>query len=336
MDRLLGSSRYRVVASLDEGGMGEIYELAHVGLGRRCVLKVLRASYAERHDLAARLENEARVLAALSSRGTPTLFDMGHLADGRPYLVMERISGSDLSKARNAMELDAAVETVIALLETLSEVHEAGYVHRDVKLDNVIVTEDGRVVLIDFGIARRHDDELRITRQGLTLGSPRSMAPERHSERGGDERSDLYAVGLLLYELLAGAGPFDDLMGDVRALRAAHAFRLPKPLAERSVFVPSRVEAVLQRALAKDPADRFSSAREMVSALSASLSMEAEDPTEFDPQGLFDDEDSLGFVWEGYERPLTEALQTCQGTGPHSAAAKRHQSAMMRGSIPAH
>ena len=275
---------FEVVRRLKSGGMGELFELEHKRLGRRCVLKALHTKHRSRHDLAARLENEARVLSSFSSPRMPAVYDSGTLEDGRPYYIMERLLGEDLCASRGVSR-ENAVRIVSELLLALELVHGAGFVHRDIKPDNVFLTTQGRVVLLDFGLARRTRDELRMTRLGLTLGSPRSMAPERHGDGGGDERSDLYAVGLVLYELLAGCGPFDDVGASVAALRAAHERRLPKPVSERLLIeLPSRLEQVLQQALAKNPNDRFASAREMREALlNASSSLVYDEPTFVEP-----------------------------------------------------
>jgi eukaryotic-like serine/threonine-protein kinase len=277
---------YRVRRPIAVGGMGEVLEVEDVRLGRVAVMKVLREELAGRWEHAARLENEARVLARLSGRRVPTVYELGALEDGRPYFVMERLVGRDLAqRARARLPVLEAVRIVTELLSTLEEVHAAGVVHRDLKAENVFMTDDGRVVLLDFGLAREVGGDLRMTRHGVTLGTPRMMAPERSTNRPGDERSDLYAVGLLLYELCAGRGPFDDAQ-TLDALQLAHRRRLPKPLCERGVLVPTRLEAVVSRALAKAPRSRFESAREMQLALESSLQSLEDEATTLDPPRL--------------------------------------------------
>jgi serine/threonine protein kinase len=274
---------YRTRGKIAVGGMGEVLEVEDVRLGRIAAMKVLREELGGRWEHAARLENEARVLARLGGRRVPTVYELGALEDGRPYFVMERLVGRDLAeRARARLPTQEAVRIVTELLVTLEEVHAAGVVHRDLKAENVFLTDDGRVVLLDFGLAREVGRDLRMTRHGVTLGTPRMMAQERSTSGPGDERSDLYAVGLLLYELLAGRGPFDDARS-LDALQLAHRRRLPKPLCERGVLVPTRLEEAVSRALAKAPRARFESARQMRLALESSLEALEDEVTTLDP-----------------------------------------------------
>lgn len=270
---------YVAARRIGEGGMGEIYEAIHATLGRPCVLKVLHAKHRERADLALRLRDEARAVANLRHPGIVDVFDLGELADGRPYFAMELLVGSDLRRilrARGPVELPRALDLAAQALDALAVVHEAGIVHRDVKLENLFLCSDGTLKLLDFGVARIPGAPSARLRGG-TLGTPRTMAPEQcplpgSPTRGGvvDGRADLYAVGLVLYELLVGRGPFDELRGDRDGLRLAHALLDPPP---PSMFaaqpIPGGVEVALLRALAKRPADRFSSAAVMAEALRA-------------------------------------------------------------------
>jgi eukaryotic-like serine/threonine-protein kinase len=274
---------YRVRGPIAVGGMGEVLEVEDVRLGRIAAMKVLREELSGRWEHAARLENEARVLARLGGRRAPAVYELGSLEDGRPYFVMERLVGRDLAdRPRARLAVSEAVRIVTELLVTLEELHAAGVVHRDLKAENVFLTDDGRVVLLDFGLAREVGGDLRMTRHGVALGTPRMMAPERSTNGPGDERSDLYAVGLILYELLAGRGPFDDAE-TLDALQLAHRRRLPKPLSERGVVVPARLEEVVSRALAKAPRARFECAGQMRLALEGSVQALEDEVTTLDP-----------------------------------------------------
>lgn len=274
---------FRVRGRIAIGGMGEVLEVEDVQLGRVAAMKVLREDLSGRSEHAARLENEARVLAKLGGRRVPTVYELGALEDGRPYFVMERLFGRDLAeRAQPRLPVHEAVRVVTELLVTLEEVHAAGVVHRDLKAENVFLTDDERVVLLDFGLAREVGRGLRMTRHGVALGTPRMMAPERSSNDPGDERSDLYAAGLLLYELLAGRGPFDDARS-LEALQLAHRRRLPRPLCERGVPVPTKLEEVVSRSLAKAPRARFASALEMRLALESSVRDVEDEVTTLDP-----------------------------------------------------
>jgi serine/threonine protein kinase len=270
---LVPGTSYRVRGPLATGGMGELYEVEHEGLARVAVLKVLHARLRRRESMAQRVFDEARALAAIGAPHVPVVHDVGTLADGRPFLVMERLLGSDLRddlRRLGPLSIPAASRIGVALLRALERVHRKGYVHRDVKLDNVFVCRDGRVVLLDFGIARRFDAGLRRTGQGLAMGTPRSMAPEQHLGEDVDARADLYAAGLVLYELVTGRGPFDDVEATPESLRLAHCRRLPAPPSARAPQpIPPAFERVVLRALEKREVHRFPSAAAMADALEA-------------------------------------------------------------------
>ncbi len=269
----LCGSGYRIGEPLCAGGMGQLYRASHPALGRQAVLKVLHQKHLARADHATRLRREARILAKLSGRHTPIVFDLGTLPDGRPYLVMEHLAGSDLKSEvsrHGVLSVPSAIRVTIELLAALAEVHEQGIVHRDVKLENVFLCGDGRVVLLDFGVAQIEEETMLETAPGFALGTPRSMAPEQISCEDADARSDVYAAGLVLYELLTGEGPFDDVASSVHGLRVAHCRRQPPRPSKRSPQpIPEPIERIVLRALSKKPALRFASARDMASALAA-------------------------------------------------------------------
>jgi len=264
---------YTVQSSLCAGGMGQLYEVTHSTLGRRAVLKVLHERHFARSDYASRLQREARILAHLSGRRTPVVHDLGTLGDGRPYFVMERLDGADLRtelSRHGVLSVPSAMRVTTELLFALAEVHDHGVVHRDVKLENVFLCEDGRVVLLDFGVSQHDGDALHETGPGVALGTPRSMAPEQISCADADARSDVYAAGLVLYELCTGEGPFDDVGATLHGLRLAHCnHRPPRPSRRSPQPVPDAIEAIIARALSKEPARRFASAREMARAIQA-------------------------------------------------------------------
>ncbi|EYF04769.1 Hypothetical protein CAP_4245 [Chondromyces apiculatus DSM 436] len=260
---------------LGQGGMGEVYEAEHPALGRRFALKVLHRDLHDCPDSAARLADEAHLLGRIRHPGVVQVIDLGMTGDGRPYFVMELLSGRDLSIAlarRGAFPPAEALALVAQLLATLDAVHAAGIVHRDIKLDNLLLDDRGALKLVDFGVARsaRRPSRSR-TAAGAVVGTPRTMAPEQCIPGSAvDARTDLYAVGLVLYELVAGRGPFDDLCEHPLALRFAHCDREPHPPSRFAPQpVPLPVEALILRALEKDPAHRFQSAREMAAAVHA-------------------------------------------------------------------
>jgi len=279
---------YEVIAPLCTGGMGQLYAVTDLALGRDAVLKVLLDKHAGRHDLAARLREEARVLAYLGGARVPAVYAVGEVDEHRPYFVMERLYGRDLQGelARfGVMSVPTSIRLVLDLLATLQTIHERSVVHRDVKLDNLFLCESGRLSLLDFGVARRLEDPLDLTQTGMTMGTLRNMAPEQHMGAEADERTDVYAAGLVLFELLTGRGPFDHLGVSQAARRAAHCGAVPPPPSSLAPqVVPRELDVVVLRALAKNKKARFASAVAMARALGdATDHGNDEGPTFVDP-----------------------------------------------------
>jgi serine/threonine protein kinase len=290
--RIVGG--YEVIAPLVAGGMGQLYQVTDIALGRDAVLKVLHDKHATRVDLAARLREEARVLAHLDGIGVPDIYAMGDLDEQRPYFVMERLRGRDLQAELSrlgVMSVPTSVRLVLDLLATLEAVHQRSVVHRDIKLDNLFLRESGRLSLLDFGVARRTDEPLDLTQTGMTMGTLRNMAPEQHLGADIDERTDLYAAGLVLFELMTGRGPFDHLGVSQSARRAAHcAVSPPPPSSLAPQHVPKPIEEVVLRSLSKRREDRYRSAASLARALveaSESAHGNDEGPTFVDPSLWF-------------------------------------------------
>jgi serine/threonine protein kinase len=275
--RVLGG-QFRLEYLLGRGGMGEVYCAEQLEVGRRVVIKLLNTSGWSNTELEQRFRREARVLAQLNHPNIVQLYSFGRTEDGIAYLAMEYIEGRTLSKLISA-EGPLPEPRVLALLEqictALIEAHRCGIVHRDLKPDNVMIVErDARrgvlVKVLDFGIAKlTRAPELRITRPGAILGTPQYMAPEQLREGPIDERTDIYALGLIGYELLTAKVPFEgdntvDLM--LRVIR--------EPVVPPSRKLPAGVispacEALIVRCLAKEPLERFASAGELHDALLA-------------------------------------------------------------------
>jgi serine/threonine protein kinase len=270
---------YLIEAPMACGGMGEIYEATHMMLGRRVVLKVLHERYARREDLARRLFEEARLLASIRHDNLVDVIDLGILpGDGRPYFVMEHLSGHDLRvelSRTGALPAPLAVDIVLQILEGLGQLHARGVIHRDIKPENVFLCHDGTVKVLDLGVAKVLGDDARVTHPGTSLGTPRAMAPEQCQGRAVDARTDLYAVGLVLYEIVAGRGPFDEIK-DLDALSYAHCVRRPpRPSRFAPLPIPAAIESVILRALAKSPSARFPSAEAMARALESAIASTA-------------------------------------------------------------
>jgi serine/threonine-protein kinase len=272
---LLAGTPYRVIGRLGAGGMGELYEAEHAEIGRRVAVKLLHPHLRWQRDLVDRLRLEGRALGRLAHPNVVQAIDFGLTWDERPYLVMERLSGRTLADelaARGPLPPAEAVDLVIQALWGLAAVHAAGLVHRDIKPENVFVCDPvgglGRVVkLIDLGVTKvvsAHTggpSPLPVpTAEDVSMGTPLFFSPEQATGAPLDARSDVYAMGMVLYALVAGRGPFDHLtrLADVLA---AHVGATPVPPSRHAPSpVPPALEAAISKALAKRPADRFPTA----------------------------------------------------------------------------
>ncbi|MGK3999497.1 serine/threonine-protein kinase [Sorangium sp. So ce1024] len=267
----LPGTPYVVLRLLGQGGMGEVYEVEHRELGRRFAVKVLHRSHAGRLDLSARMRAEARAIARLRHRSLPEVFDLGATAGGRPYFAMELLEGRDLRTelARlGVVAVPTALGLVLQALSALSLAHAAGIVHRDLKLENLFLCDDGTLKVLDFGVAKLLHAGASLTDPDALIGTPRTMAPEQCAALPIDPRADIYAMGLVLYELVAGRGPFDELRGRRDALRHAHVAREPPPPSRLAPQpIPPAVERLILRAIAKAPEHRFQTAADMEAAV---------------------------------------------------------------------
>jgi serine/threonine protein kinase len=251
--------------------MGEVYEVEHGALGKRCAVKVLHRRHRDRSDLAVRMREEARALASLHHPALVDVFDLGVTSDGRPYFAMELLVGRDLRRELSrfgVIAVPAALRLMAEALGGLEAAHRAGIVHRDIKLENLFLCDSGSLKVLDFGIAKVLGSGGSLTDHGSVVGTARSMAPEQHEGGPVDGRTDVYAAGLALYELVAGRGPFDELRTNARAMRLAHCERSPLPPSRLAAQpIPHAVDEAILRSLAKRPADRFQSAGEMADVL---------------------------------------------------------------------
>lgn len=253
---------YGVVRLIGEGGMGTVYEVEDTTIGKRYVLKTLHPQLGEREDLARRMQREARQLARLNHANIVEVITAGVTSDDLrlPYYVMERLNGQSLRvvlETKGQLELPHAYHIGIDLFDALDHAHDKGIIHRDVKPDNIFLhrTPAGVTVtkLLDFGILSRLDGPVGET-AGRFLGTLRYSAPEQLRGEKPTPQVDVYAAGLVLYEMIAGRGPFDD-EGDEHAIGAAHMDKTP-PLLSRFVAVPPALEALVMASIAKAPEDR--------------------------------------------------------------------------------
>ena len=270
-------AEYQIAGRLGGGGFGQVYRAAHVRSGLAVALKLLDRPIGSSDSK--RVITEARAAAAIRHPNVVQVYDLGITTDGRPYIVMECLAGTTLAERWHGPQpVEDVVPIAIDILRGLAAAHALGIIHRDLKPANVFVaggTDAGasasfarreRVVIVDFGLAKMLADPAQPTLSitGAKLGTPRYMSPEQIQGKPLDGRSDLYALGVMLYEAIAGEPPFE--ASSTFQLLAAHVDQKPPALA---TSLPRPLVAVIERALAKAPADRFASADAMRHALSS-------------------------------------------------------------------
>ena len=268
LDGALLDGRYRVEDKIATGGMSTVYRGLDVRLDRPVALKVMDARYANDSQFLTRFQREARAVARLKDPGLVAVYDQG-LDAAHPFLVMELVEGGtlrELLRERGPMPPHAAAAVLRPVLGGLAVAHRAGLVHRDIKPENVLISDDGEVKLADFGLVRAIA-EASITSTSVILGTAAYLSPEQVSSGAADPRSDVYAVGILAYELVTGATPFS---GDnplaVAYLRIDHDVPLPSSAISG---VPPQFDELVARATARNPDDRYADAGQMAEDLDA-------------------------------------------------------------------
>ena len=265
--------KYRIIEAIGEGGMSSIYEAEHLGLDRRVALKVLHASLADDVEAVARLRQEAQVVATIGHPNICEVFDMGRIANGSHYLVMERLRGESLAdrlKDDGPMPFMELAPMVRQILKALAAEHKKGILHRDLKPENIFIEEArqfGHVTakLLDFGISKSMSydfvENQRLTHTGMVMGTPYYMAPEQaRGDSGLDQRVDLWAVGVIMYEALTGRRPF--VATNYNALLVKILTSKPRPVQKLDAGIPQDVAVIVDRALSKLREDRFQEADE--------------------------------------------------------------------------
>jgi predicted Ser/Thr protein kinase len=264
------SGRFRIERLLGRGGMSSVWQAYDEELGRPVAIKLLHTRRLESADSVDRFEREARTLALLAHPGIVTVIDRGE-TDGRPFIVCELVDGRDLHERislEGPLPIREALAIAVQVASALAYAHERGVIHRDVKPHNVLLTADGHAKLTDFGIARV-DDAPALTNPGRVLGTGDYVAPEQAQGQALDGRADIYALGALLYHCLTGVPPY---RGTSFVEIAEQHLRAPVPdVQERCLDASDGVAAIVARALAKRPDDRYPDVGEMQSALEAEL-----------------------------------------------------------------
>ena len=268
------AERYELEELVGTGGMSSVYRAHDRLLERDVALKVLHEQFTADTDYVERFRREARSVAQLSHPNIVTVIDRGE-QDGRQFIVFEYVAGENLKtvvEREGPLPEEDAVRLALQIARALGFAHEHGLVHRDVKPQNVLLNGDGQAKVTDFGIARSLDVKSGLTQTGTVMGTSDYIAPEQARGSRVDEQSDIYSLGVVLYELLTGEVPFQ---GDnFVAVAMQHINQPPPSVRERRPDVSPRLDAAIRRAMAKEPRDRFGSMDELCAELSASLGPE--------------------------------------------------------------
>ncbi|MBX7102396.1 MAG: serine/threonine protein kinase, partial [Myxococcaceae bacterium] len=263
------NGKWKMERELGHGGMGSVHLATDLQLDRQVAIKTLAANLSANEEVRTRFEREAKMMAKLDHPNLVPIYEVGRKGE-LPYIVMKFLEGETLGdalKRRGPLPVEEVGAIVKQVCAGLAFVHGKGFVHRDIKPANIFLSPDGHVTILDLGVA--HDTSSHHTKTGMVIGTPRYMSPEQILGRKVDLRSDLYAVGTVLFELLTGSPVFG---GDSDfSVMKSHAEVEPPDPSELSAAVSPSVSAVVRRALAKDPAARFQSAQELSAAFLAAV-----------------------------------------------------------------
>ncbi len=286
-DPLIGTllnDRYRIIRQIGEGGMGLVYEAEHVTIEKRVALKVLRDDFSGRPEVVQRFKQEAKSASRIGNDHIVDISDFGETPRGASYFVMELLNGEDLAEVlqrEGHVDLERAIDLILQCCKALSAAHAKGIVHRDMKPENIFLVEkDGNpdfVKLVDFGIAKMSDIETpgapgrKLTKTGMIFGTPEYMSPEQAAGKELDHRVDVYALAVILFEMLTGRVPFvgDTFMG----ILTQHMFEDPPELIDVNphIDVPGPIVEFIWKGLAKEADERYQSCDEMAEALRGAM-----------------------------------------------------------------
>jgi serine/threonine-protein kinase len=259
--------KYKIQELVGEGAMGTVYRAVDSVIGRTVAIKVMNASIARQQDHRQRFLREAQAAGSLQHPNVVTIYDLGEL-DGHLFIAMEYVHGTDLERLMTGAEplkLQSKLDIIVDVLMGLSYAHKHGIVHRDIKPANVRVGEDGHAKIMDFGVAHLASSDM--TRTGIVVGTPSYMAPEQVMGGKAVPGTDLFAVGAVLYHLITGSKPFEG--PTLQSLFYRIVTDMPKPLDEVRPGLPTALNTIIQKAMAKDAADRYETALDMANAIIA-------------------------------------------------------------------
>jgi eukaryotic-like serine/threonine-protein kinase len=278
---------YRIQGVLGSGGMGTVYRAAHPALPRSDALKILSSEYSQDAEFRARFVREADLAATLDHPNIVTVYNRGETDEGQLWIAMQYVAGSDADKEliRGRMTPNRAVHIITELAKALDYAHGRNLLHRDVKPANfLLASQDVRVLLADFGIARALDDSSGLTATGMVVASVAYAAPETLSGKKVDGRADIYSLGCSLYRMLTGRTPFADA-GGMAGMAAAHLSQPAPRVTDHVESLPEVINAVIAKAMAKAPGDRYQTAHELAYAAGEALAETQIAPAQAPPRG---------------------------------------------------
>ena len=348
--------KYRIVRLVGEGGMGAVYEGENTRIKRKVAIKVLHANVAEKKDVVQRFEREAQAAGRIGSEHIVEVLDLGNLPSGERFMVMEFLEGEDLTariKGRKRLTPTQSVPLLHQVLEGLAAAHDAGIIHRDLKPDNIFILKNkaGRadfVKILDFGVSKFSalDADMSMTKTGAVMGTPYYMSPEQAKGGKIDQRSDLYAIGVVLYQAVTGRVPFN--ASSFNELLFKIALEQPEPIETIVPDCPPSFVAIVNKAMAREADQRYQSAREFQQALATwqattapaggtmplSAMPDMRPPMASNP-GMMQSDPNLGADGRlsqtdpsnpGMLNPAMHAMSAAQ-TGPHPAQPGHHPGA---------